>query len=85
RAMAIAFFYAIGTGLGGITGPLLFADLTSSGNVDDTVVAFVIGAAIMTVAGIVAAFLAVDAEQKSLEDIAAPLTSSSSSAAPATA
>jgi MFS family permease len=86
RAMAIAFFYAIGTGLGGITGPLLFADLTSSGKVEDTVVAFVIGAAIMTVAGIVAAFLAVDAEQKGLEDIAAPLTSSSSSsAAPATA
>jgi MFS family permease len=75
RAMAIAFFYAIGTALGGITGPLLFADLTSSGKVHDTVVAFVIGAAIMTVAGIVAAFTAVDAAQKSLEDIAAPLTS----------
>lgn len=75
RAMAIAFFYAIGTALGGITGPLLFADLTSSGNVNDTVLAFAIGAAIMTAAGIVAAFLAVDAEQKSLEDIAAPLTS----------
>jgi MFS family permease len=75
RAMAIAFFYAIGTSLGGITGPLLFADLTSSGHVHDTVVAFVIGAAIMCIAGIVAAFFAVDAEQKSLEDIAAPLTS----------
>ncbi len=82
RAMAIAFFYAIGTALGGITGPLLFADLTSSGKVHDTVVAFVIGAAIMCAAGIVAAFLAVDAEQKGLEDIAAPLTSTD---APATA
>jgi len=75
RAMAIAFFYAIGTALGGITGPLLFADLTASGKVHDTVIAFTIGAAIMTAAGIVAAFLAVDAERKSLEDIAAPLTS----------
>jgi MFS family permease len=84
RAMAIAFFYAIGTALGGITGPLLFADLTSTGNVNDTVVAFMIGAAIMTVAGIVAAFLAVDAAQKSLEDIAAPLTSAKSQTAPAT-
>src|SRR3954470_14844052 len=87
RAMAIAFFYAIGTALGGITGPLLFADLTSSGKVDDTVLAFAVGAAIMTVAGIVAAFLAVDAEQKSLEDIAAPLTSANAApvGAPATA
>src|SRR5206468_964508 len=82
------FFYAIGTALGGITGPLLFADLTSSGNVDDTVVAFAIGAAVMTVAGVVAAFLAVPAEQKGLEDIAAPLTSARDGAvsgAPATA
>jgi MFS family permease len=80
RAMAIAFFYAIGTGIGGITGPLLFADLTSSGKVDDTVLAFAVGAAIMLVAGVVAAFLAVDAEQKSLEDIAAPLTSATAAA-----
>jgi MFS family permease len=80
RAMAIAFFYAIGTGIGGITGPLMFADLTSSGKVDDTVLAFAVGAAIMLVAGVVAAFLAVDAEQKSLEDIAAPLTSATAAA-----
>src|SRR4051794_27465518 len=88
RAMAIAFFYAIGTALGGITGPLLFAELTSSGNVDDTVVAFAIGAAVMTIAGVVAAFLAINAEQKSLEDIAAPLTSAragGASGAPAAA
>src|SRR3954469_25943949 len=87
RAMAIAFFYAIGTALGGITGPLLFADLTSSGKVGDTVVAFAVGAAIMPGAGVVAAFLAVDAEQRSLEDIAAPLTSANAAAvgAPATA
>ena len=74
RAMAIAFFFAVGTGLGGITGPLLFADLTSSGKVSDTVTAFVIGAALMCAAGIVAAFLAVNAERRSLEDIAKPLS-----------
>ena len=77
RAMAIAFFFAVGTALGGITGPLLFADLTSSGKVSDTVTAFVIGAALMCAAGIVAAFLAVDAEQRSLEDIAEPLSATS--------
>jgi MFS family permease len=86
RAMAIAFFYAVGTAIGGITGPLLFADLTSSGKVSDTVIAFVIGASLMCAAGVVAAFLAVDAERRSLEDIAAPLTAADrSEAAPAAA
>ncbi len=51
RALAIAIFYAVGTGVGGITGPLLFSHLTSSGKVGDTVAAFVIGAAIMCAAG----------------------------------
>ncbi|MEW1866154.1 MFS transporter [Streptomyces sp. NBC_00669] len=80
RAMAIAFFYAIGTAAGGITGPLVFSDLTSSGKVGDTVLAFCIGAALMCAGGLVAAVFAVNAEQKSLEDIATPL----SSAGPAT-
>jgi MFS family permease len=83
RAMAIAFFYAIGTGLGGITGPLVFSDLTSSGKTSDTVVAFSIGAAVMVVGGVIAALFAVDAAQKGLEEIAAPLTSSSSNSPPA--
>jgi MFS family permease len=73
RAMSIAFFYAIGTAAGGITGPLVFADLTASGVVGDTVLAFQIGAGLMCAAGIVAAFLAVNAERRSLEDIATPL------------
>ncbi|MCZ4124468.1 MFS transporter [Streptomyces sp. H39-S7] len=80
RAMAIAFFYAIGTAAGGITGPLVFAKLTESGVVDDTVLAFCIGAALMTVAGVVAAFLAVPAERRSLEDIATPLSATKPSA-----
>jgi MFS family permease len=74
RAMSIAFFYALGTAAGGISGPLLFADLTGTGHVGDTVLAFQIGAALMCVAGLVAAALAVKAEQKSLEDVARPLT-----------
>ncbi|MFF3749125.1 MFS transporter [Streptomyces sp. NPDC002018] len=75
RAMAIAFFYALGTAAGGISGPLVFADLTESGVVGDTVLAFQIGAALMCAAGLVAAFLAVRAEGRSLEDIAEPLSS----------
>lgn len=74
RAMSIAFFYALGTAAGGISGPLLFADLTSTGKVGDTVLAFQIGAGLMCAAGLVAAVLAVRAEGRSLEDIAKPLT-----------
>jgi hypothetical protein len=85
RAMAIAFFYAVGTAAGGITGPLVFSDLTKSGVVGDTVLAFVIGASLMCAAGVVAAFFAVDAEQRSLEDIAAPLSSAESAPPPAAA
>lgn len=74
RAMAIAFFYALGTAAGGISGPLIFAELTKSGVVGDTVLAFQIGASLMCAAGLVAAFLAVRAERRSLEDIAEPLS-----------
>ncbi|MEU0939078.1 MFS transporter [Embleya sp. NPDC005971] len=75
RASAIALFYAVGTAAGGISGPLVFSDLTESGDVGDTVLAFCIGAGLMLAAGIVAGFLAVDAERRSLEDIAPPLSS----------
>jgi MFS family permease len=74
RAMAIAFFYAVGTAAGGISGPLVFAELTSTGEVGDTALAFVIGAALMTLVGLTAVFLAVDAERRSLESIAEPLS-----------
>ncbi|CQR63839.1 MFS transporter [Streptomyces leeuwenhoekii] len=81
RAMAIAFFYALGTAAGGISGPLIFAELTESGVVRDTVLAFQIGAGLMCAAGVVAAFLAVKAERRSLEDIARPLSEAASTAA----
>ena len=74
RALAIAFFYAIGTAAGGITGPLLFSSLVSTGKVSDTVVAFMIGASLMVLAGLVEVFLGVKAERKGLEEIASPLT-----------
>ncbi|MFJ9643935.1 MFS transporter [Streptomyces sp. NPDC101206] len=74
RAMAIAFFYALGTAAGGISGPLIFADLTESGVAADTALAFRIGAALMCAAGLVAVFLAVKAERRSLEDVAEPLS-----------
>jgi MFS family permease len=80
RALAIAFFYAIGTGAGGIAGPLLFSSLVSTGKVPDTVLAFSIGASLMILAGVVEIFLGVKAERRSLEDIAQPLTAAEADA-----
>ena len=81
RALAIAFFYAIGTAAGGITGPLLFAELVGTGQVGDTVLAFVIGALVMIAAGLVEAFLGVKAERQNLEKLATPLTAAETSSA----
>jgi MFS family permease len=74
RALAIAFFYAIGTAVGGITGPYLFGKMIESGEESQVAIAFYIGAAIMAIGGIVELFLGVRAERESLEDIAKPLT-----------
>ncbi len=74
RALAIAFFYAVGTAAGGITGPLFFGKMIGSGSVTNVMIAFLVGAAVMAVGGIAEIFLGVDAEQVELEEIAKPLT-----------
>jgi MFS family permease len=74
RALAIAFFYAVGTAIGGITGPLLFGQLINSGQRGQVVWSFLIGAAVMAVAGLVELWLGVAAERRPLEELALPLT-----------
>ncbi|MBO3744736.1 MFS transporter [Streptosporangiaceae bacterium NEAU-GS5] len=74
RALAIALFFAIGTGVGGITGPLLFGSFIDSGDINLVAVGFIIGAAAMALGGIAELVFGVKAEQQSLEDIARPLT-----------
>ena len=74
RALAIAFFYAIGTAIGGIAGPLVFQKLGESGDPGQVMIAYLIGAAVMAVGGIVELILGVRAEQRPLEEIATPLT-----------
>ncbi len=74
RALAIAFFYAVGTAIGGITGPLLFGQLISSGQRGQVVWSFLIGALVMAVAGLIELWLGVAAEQRPLEELALPLT-----------
>ncbi len=74
RALAIAFFYAIGTAVGGIIGPLLFGKLIATGHKDPVAIAFLIGAAVMALGGIVDLFFGVKAAGVQLEEIARPLT-----------
>jgi MFS family permease len=74
RALAIALFFAVGTAIGGITGPALFGQFIHSGDANLIALGFFIGAAAMALGGVVELFFGVSAEQKSLEDIAAPLT-----------
>jgi len=78
RAMCIAFFYAAGTAIGGIAGPLYFGKLidsaTKSKDITGIVPGYYLGAALMIGAGIVAIFLGVKAEGETLENIARPLT-----------
>lgn len=71
RGMAIAIFYAIGTGAGGVAAPALFGALVGTGSRQGVLHGYLVGAALMVVAGVVAIFLAVPAERRSLEDIAA--------------
>jgi MFS family permease len=79
RALCIAFFYAVGTAAGGIAGPLLFGKLIQRAvdggeGISAIALGYYIGAALMVAGGIVAAFLGVKAERRSLESIAQPLT-----------
>jgi MFS family permease len=83
RALAIAFYYAIGTAIGGITGPLLFGRFIHSGSVDQVATGFFIGAAAMALGGIAELLFGVRAEGRSLEGIARPLTAVEAEGAPA--
>ena len=73
RALAIAFFYAIGTSIGGIAGPLLFGMLISTGSRGSVAAGYVLGAVLMAAAAVVQARWGIAAERKSLEAVSRPL------------
>ena len=73
--MAIAFFYSVGTGAGGIIAPWLFGTLIGSGSRMDVFYGYLVGAILMLAAATVEALYGVKAEMKSLEQVAAPLSS----------
>jgi MFS family permease len=74
RAMAIAFFYAFGTLVGGFGGPLVFGALIGSGDATNVFLGYVLGAVLMIIAGIVQLTMGVEAARRDLEDIARPLS-----------
>ncbi|MGH6769254.1 MAG: MFS transporter [Xanthobacteraceae bacterium] len=73
RALAIAFFYAIGTGIGGVGGPWLFGILIDTGSRWSVYGGYILGAVLMLAAAAVAARYGVAAERKPLEQVCRPL------------
>src|ERR1700733_7976109 len=75
RALAIALFYAVGTGIGGVAGPALFGALIDTGSRDSVFLGYLLGAGLMIAAAAVAWRYAIAAERRTLESIAPPLAS----------
>jgi MFS family permease len=73
RALAIAIFYAIGTGIGGVAGPALFGVLIDSGSRTSVFAGYIFGAVLMVVAAAVGWRYAIAAERQPLESVARPL------------
>jgi MFS family permease len=73
RALAIAFFYAIGTGIGGVAGPWLLGALIDTGSRWSVFGGYLLGSVLMLVAALIAGRWGVAAERKPLEAVARPL------------
>ncbi|HVX15315.1 MAG TPA: MFS transporter [Pirellulales bacterium] len=75
RGLAIAVFFSIGTAVGGVAAPWLFGSLIASGSATSLLWGYLLAAGLMLGAAVVEWFWGVDAERKSLEEIALPLAS----------
>ena len=74
RALAIAVFYALGTLIGGAAAPWLFGKLISANSAWALSGGYCVAGALMLAGAAAEVVLGVDAEGKSLEDIAEPLS-----------
>ncbi|HYZ40715.1 MAG TPA: MFS transporter [Stellaceae bacterium] len=74
RALAIAFFYSIGTALGGVAAPWLFGTLVGSGERSAVFHGYLLGAGLMIAAALIEAAIGVKAERQPLESVARPLS-----------
>ncbi|HJT46159.1 MAG TPA: MFS transporter, partial [Chthoniobacterales bacterium] len=75
RAFAIAIFYAVGTLTGGVVAPWLFGWIIGTGSANGLLVGYLVAAFLMVSAAMVELWIGVEAEGRSLEEIAAPLSS----------
>jgi MFS family permease len=83
RAQAIAFFFAISQLAGGVAAPSIFGALIGNASARGPLtVGYYLGASLMFIGGLIAWFFGVNAERKSLEDIASPLSAVAGSAGP---
>ena len=74
RALAIAFFYAVGTALGGVVAPWLFGTLVASGERSAVFNGYLLGAGLMVAAALTELAIGVKAERQPLESVARPLS-----------
>jgi len=74
RALAIAFFYAVGTAIGGVASPWLFGMLVGTGERGDVFLGYLFGAALMVGAALVELAIGIRAERQPLESVARPLS-----------
>jgi len=74
RALAIAFFYAVGTALGGAVAPWLFGALIGSGDRGAVFNGYLFGAALMIAAALTELAIGIKAEGQPLESVARPLS-----------
>jgi MFS family permease len=73
RALAIALFYAIGTGIGGVAGPALLGALIDTGSRGSVFAGYLLGSGLMIAAAVIAWRYAIAAERQPLESVARPL------------
>ncbi|GAC1335954.1 MAG: MFS transporter [Bradyrhizobium sp.] len=73
RALAIALFYAVGTGIGGVVGPALFGALIDTGSRSSVFAGYLLGSGLMIAAAVIAWRYAIAAERRTLESVARPL------------
>ena len=74
RALAIALFYALGTGIGGIAAPALFGALIETGSREEILAGYLLGGGLMLAAALTEMVLGIAAERRPLEEVAPPLS-----------
>src|SRR5438046_588664 len=75
HAMAIASYYSIGTLAGGVGAPVLFAWIIGTGSITVLFIGYTLAAVLMVFGAVTEAWIGVPAERRSLEHVAAPLSS----------